>query len=357
MNKVAIILSLFVLTGTTWFMFSGSGDVSQKESSNSNSGKDGNSQMAAIDVNNNSNGINKKGVVDFGKEEDWNDIEEEEPAKPATELYQSAEEALDAVKKAATDYDDLVLEQFVQLGPNCSWCDSFYSSVKDLMISAAKDSDEKSYFAELLAVSGRPENVQTILDELNKSESKDGNADFDLYLDALEMTIGNDDVVKLLSENLGSQNGDVKESVIAAITNQGSPYAIDTLYQHTISSGVQDGYYDKGIGLAEVIPSKESFPLLLEMAGKKDDYSHLAVKSLLNSGVDGLQAVYDMLNNSNNPEKDKVLLQGASDHVPYDEETENFLRDVVSKSPNSQLSEFAKESLDILQEDEEEELE
>jgi hypothetical protein len=350
MNKVAVIFSLLLLTGATWFMFSGDQDSSKQSGLNGALNKTDSNAKAAINFD--GKGDSKKtGIVNFGDEEEWNDIEEEEPAKPATELYQSADEALDAVKKAAKDYDDLVLEQFVQLGPNCSWCDDFYKSVKDLMTNAPSDSDEKSYFAELLAVSGRPENVETILDELNKNASAEGNPDFDLYLDALEMTIGGDDVVKLLSNNLNAENPDVKESVIAAITNQGSQFAIDTLYQHTRNSGVEDGYYDKGIGLAEVIPNKESFPLLLEIAGKKDNYSHLAVKSLLNSGVDGLQAVYDMLNSSNNPDKDKALLLGASDHVPYDEETENFLRDVVSKSQNPELSKFAKDSLDILQED------
>jgi hypothetical protein len=58
-----------------------------------------------------------------------------------------------------------------------------------------------------------------------------------------------------------------------------------------------------------------------------------------------------MLNSSNNPDKDKALLSGASDHVLYDKETENFLRDVVSKSQNPVLVQFAKDSLDVLQED------
>jgi hypothetical protein len=77
---------------------------------------------------------------------------------------------------------------------------------------------------------------------VNKNATAECNPDFNLYLDALKMTIGGDDVVKLLSNNLNAENSDVKESVIAAITNQGSQFAIDTFYQHTRDSDVEDGY-------------------------------------------------------------------------------------------------------------------
>jgi hypothetical protein len=297
--------------------------------------------------------VGSSGGVTFNEtqEEDWSDFSDE-PIQPATELYQSYDQAIAAVKKAAAEYDDIVIEQFVELGPECTWCGELYSEISRLMLAAEPDSDEKSYYAEMLALSGRPELVETILDEMKKLE--DGTPDFDLYADALEMTIGGDGVVEVLAKNLDTENEELKESILAAISNQGSAFAIDLLYKHTKESGTEDGYYSVGVGLGEVIPDREAYPLMREIVSNRDQYSHLAVKGLLNAGVEGLQVVFEILDGSTDLESDKKLLEGAVDHVTYEDETEKYLREVVSKSSNPALVEFAKESLEYLSEESEE---
>ena len=96
------------------------------------------------------------------------------------------------------------------------------------------------------------------------------------------------------------------------------------------------------IGLAELGPSEETLPYLQEIALKRDQYSHLAVKSLINGGQPGLQIVFDILNNSKDSEADKRLLQDAIDHVNYDEETEAFLKKTIETSKQTVAVEFAK---------------
>ena len=59
--------------------------------------------------------------------------EQEPAARPLTEAYTSAEDALAAVLKGAKDYDDSVLEQFTTPDENCSWCPEFYTSVRGLI--------------------------------------------------------------------------------------------------------------------------------------------------------------------------------------------------------------------------------
>jgi len=79
---------------------------------------------------------------------------------------------------------------------------------------------------------------------------------------------------------------------------------------------------------------------------KRDQYSHLAVKALINGGQPGLQIVFDILNNSKDGEADRKLLQEAIDHVNYDEETEAFLKKTVETSKQGIAVDFAKQILD-----------
>jgi hypothetical protein len=260
-------------------------------------------------------------------------------SKPANEVYTSAEDALNAVKNGASNYDDTILEQFTLVGQDCAWCDNFYKSMKDLVTSPSTSNDEKSYFAEILAISGRVDNVNSLLQAIESAPSSDVS---EIYSEALEMTIGKDDVVKFLGSKLNTNNNTLKESIVAAISNQGSPLAIDTLYKQSRDSGNPDGFYSQGTGLGEVIPDQDSFPQLKSFMDKKDDYSHLAVKSLLNAGYDGLKVVAESLQNSKDSENDKKILKDAADHVSYDEETEKYIKDLAEKSSNPALTDFAK---------------
>jgi hypothetical protein len=339
MNKVALAVVVVIAVAAILLLVNGSQrtDDPAGNSASTNSSSTSNSQLPALTPGGSTlptgseGGDDSQGIVDVQD-------------RPATEIYKSAEEALNAVKQGAPNYDDVILEQFTELGPDCSWCDGFYKSVKDLMAAADTPNDQKSYYAELLAISGRVDNVKSLVDAI---ESAAQGQDSQVAMEALEMTVGKDDVVNFLGEKLNStQNSTLKESIVAAISNQGSPLAINTLYRATIESGNPDGYYSEGTGLGEVIPDEESYPLLRDMIQKKDDYSHLAVKAILNSGLDGLKALYDGLNSSSNVDQDRKILKDAIDHINYDDETEKYLKEVMQKSSNPALSELANSALE-----------
>jgi hypothetical protein len=342
MKNLAIVSILFVMTVGTWFLVSKNDEPTAPGAQSSNVAPNSNSENS--DGQNSVGSTVKREGADLSTtgQESWINMDEE-AVKPATELYDSAAKAIEVVEKGAKDYDDLILEQFVNLGEDCSWCAEFYDSVKQKMLAAEKDSDEQSYFAELLAISGRPENVESIVDILKKTNPED--VDFEVYADALEMTTGGDDVVKVLADNLDNSNPDIKESVVAAISNQGSALAIDTLYKHIVDNKISDGYYSAGIGPGEVIPDKEAFPLMLDIINKRDEYSPLFVKGLLNSGVDGLRALYETLEGSKDIESDRKLLADSVAHVTFDDDTEEYLKNVVAKSTNPELAKFANDAL------------
>lgn len=210
------------------------------------------------------------------------------------------------------------------------------------MLAGDLKADERSYYAELLAISGRAENVRTLVEAINTARNAE---EANVYAEALELSAGGDDVVRLLGEQLGASNDTLREAAVAAITNQGSRLAVETLYKNTAERGDPDGYYSAGIGLGEVVPEPEALPYLQDLAMKRDQFSHLAVKSLLNTGLDGTKIVIDVLSNSRNEEFDREMLKGAKDHVAYDTDVVNYLKTVAETSKSAAARDFAKDVL------------
>ena len=263
--------------------------------------------------------------------------------RTATEIYKNADDALAAVKKGAVSYDDLIIEQFTEPGEDCSWCNEFYKQVKDLLAQESTPQDQKSYYAELLAISGRTANIEALVEAIKSAKNPES---ADLFAEALELSQGKEAVVNYLGSQLDTSNDTLKDSLVAALTNQSSRSAAEMLYKQTVKANDPDGYYSKGIGLGEFIPDPDSFPYLQDIATKRDQYSHLAVKSLLNSGAGGLRVVLDVLSNSKDANSDRALLKDATDHVIFDEETEPLLKKTLETSKNPVVIEFVKQILD-----------
>ncbi|MCB0317891.1 MAG: hypothetical protein KDD56_03980, partial [Bdellovibrionales bacterium] len=296
-------------------------------------------------------GTKETDTIQLGEDQEEDEDYEEVDIRPATEVYSSSEEAFEAVKKGAQDYDDIVLEQFVEI-KDCQWCPEFYKSVKDAMLSTTASEDEQSYYSEILAISGSPEQIETLVNSIKNAKSEE---QADLFAESLELALGDDSVVNYLKDELSNTSDALlKESLVAAITNQGSRLAAETLYEQTVASGDPDGYYSVGIGLGEMVPEEEALPYLQELVHKRDEYSHLAFKALLNEGINGLQMAMDELTNSKNPEFDKKMIQDAVDHVAYEEDIEEYLNKLAKDTNDENVRAFAKEILDELAVEEEE---
>jgi len=279
---------------------------------------------------------------------------EDEQTRPATEVYKTAEDAMKAIRAAAVDYDDRILEQFTEVGEDCTWCDSVYIQIKDIMTSPETPADQRSYYGELLAVSGRVGNVATLVDAIKNAPNQET---ADALSEALELTVGKGDVTQYLGDQLGGANDNLKESLIAAVTNQGSRQAVDILYKNSVEKGDADGYYSLGIGLGELVPDESAMPYLQELVLKRDQYSHLALKSLLNGGIDGLKLVMSSISNSPNPENDLKMLKDAVDHVPLDDEVQEYLTKLVETEKDPVALKFTKDILENAKADAESEAE
>ncbi len=266
---------------------------------------------------------------------------------PASRAFKSAEEAMESVKQGAADYSDAVLEQFTLPGEDCAWCPEFYKGLRDLLASKTVPTEQLSYYAEILSISGRIENIQALVDGIKNPASEE---QAQAFSEALELTIGNDQIVNLLAENIAAGTNDqLRESSVAAITNQGSRLAAEVLYKNTVERGDPDGYYSRGTGLGELIPSDEAMPYLQEIMNKRDQYSHLAAKALANAGLPGLKMVFDSLSTSKDIEGDRKILKDMINHLNYDEDVENYLKEQAARTTQPALKEFAERSLEAMQ--------
>jgi spore coat protein CotF len=261
--------------------------------------------------------------------------------KPASVAYQNADEALNAIKKGAGDYDDSILEQFTTPGEDCTFCDQLYTDLKSLVNSSSAKNEEKAYYAEILAISGRVDNVKALVEGFKNASTTENK---ELFSAALELTTGKEDVVKYLGDELKTDNPDLKESLVAAMTNQGGSTAFETLFQNIVDSKNSDGYYSMGIGPAEMILDEQGLTKAKEYAMKRDEYSPLAIKAMLNSGLQGLKSVIDILESSNDDASNDKLIQGAIDHIGYDEQTEKYLKEKANSS-NPKVRQLAEDTL------------
>jgi hypothetical protein len=339
MKKIVISL-LVVGVIAAAFVLSRSGGSATTNANSMNNGADteGSAESDRLSVNRNA----FLGKGDKGPNSDLTDEGiEESQARPAYEIYKSSDEALEALQKGAKDYDDLVLEQFTNLGSDCQWCDPLYASVREKMISKDTPAEQRSYYAEVLAISGRLENVEALVEEIKNT--KGDNAE--IFAEALELTVADDKTVQYLSEQLSTDNATLKEASVAALTNQGSRVAIENLFKHVRERGDPDGYYAQGIGPGEQIPDEDALPISQEYVQKRDAYSHLAAKQLLNGGVDGLRRFLDVLENSSDPAFDQRLINGLEVHVPYEEAAEGLLKEAISNSKSEAARKFAEKAL------------
>lgn len=341
-NIFTALVVVLIIGVSAWYFTSSQKDSAQKSASNNPANT---TDAPSLPGETGSASLQRESNTDIARTEDEesDELEEiEEDIKPATEIYKSADEAMEALRNASKSYDDSVLEQFAEPDPSCTWCEPLYANLSTLIFSPDTTADEKSYYAEVLAISGRVNNIKTLVEGIRNSQRPE---DADIYAEALELAIGKDDVTSYLGSQLGNANDSLRESLIAAITNQSSRLAAETLYKNTVERGDADGYYSSGIGLGEFIPDEEALPFLREAVVKRDQYSHLATKALLNSGADGLRMVLDTLESSKDPEFDRRMLKDAIDHVSYDEEVEELLKSRLATAKQPAAREFIEESL------------
>ena len=163
----------------------------------------------------------------------------------------------------------------------------------------------------------------------------------DLYGEALELAMGKDDVVTLLGEQMSATNDTLRESSVAALTNQGTRLAAELLVKDLKEKGDPDTYYSQGIGPGEFIPDEDAIPVFQELVRERGVGAGVGVKALLNAGLPGVRVVFDELENSSTVAADAALLRGAEDHVNFEDGLIPLADEVIARNRNPNAVKFA----------------
>jgi hypothetical protein len=70
---------------------------------------------------------------------------------------------------------------------------------------------------------------------------------------------------------------------------------------------------------------------------------------LANAGLPGLKMVFDSLSTSKDIEGDRKILKDMINHLNYDEDVENYLKEQAARTTQPALKEFAERSLEAMQ--------
>lgn len=303
-------------------------DTTKTNETSSTDSTDTNSEQSEIEIDNGGDSTEGETVEDV---------------KPASDVYKSADEALVAIRNGAKNYDDLVLEQFVEPSDKCTWCGELYKTLDGLLLDPGITDEERAYFSEIMAISGRMDNIKALS---SKVEAATNSEQAETFSEALELTYGDSSVVDYLGTLMSSDNKLLRDSSIAAVTNHGSKQAAEMLYAQAVKDNNPDGFYSNGSGLGELTPDAEAIPFLKEKAELNNEYSHLAIKSLLNYGTEGVKDVLQILNKpGTSPEVDKKMLENALDHLAIDEATEQLLKEAQATATSERAKQFIQQAL------------
>ena len=256
--------------------------------------------------------------------------------------FTSGEQALNALRNGAIRGDPLTLQRFANLPRDTPWAEEFYRDVSAQLDDKKADPDDRQYAANVLAISGRAENIQALFDRVANAGSPE---DISMLTSALAMANGGDEIVPLAVKELGSGNPNVQFSALTALTNQGSRAAAEALYAHALETGGSpESEKEDGTGLSMMLPDQEAVGFLSDVLRKEDRFSALAIGPLVNGGESGINAVFDVLQSTKNDAFREELLTALSSKLAVDETVLGKLTE-LQNSPDARLREFATEML------------
>ena len=265
---------------------------------------------------------------------------------PGVFSQEISQKAFRVVRQAAQTNDQAVLAEISQMNQDCEWCDSFYDQTRRALSGADLTPKERAYLASVLARSGRTDNVRQLVQLMEEAANHpEAGVNPGTYSNPLEDVPVGPEIVDQIAADLASNNPFLREAAVSILTKQGTVSAAEQLYNHTVERGDPDGYYRAGIGIGEMKPKAEALEYIEQLVNKRDQYSHLAVKALLNYGKEGLDRVVAIFGQSSSYEMDKLMLRGAIDHISSAPEMLTYVEGLSQSAGSKAIRELAKDVL------------
>lgn len=261
---------------------------------------------------------------------------------------ESAHSAVEVLRAGAQTGDKALLTEIAGLPKNCPGCAAFFSQVRDTYSRDGLTTDERIYLSSALAASGRAENQEFLYDQFRRAAADPTVALVPPATLARQLERNQQggplagDVVDQVANDLQSENPYIRDAAISLLTRQHSLQAAQSLYEYTVNSSDRDGFYRQGMGLGLMTPEPDAFPYLDDLVRKQDQYSHLALKALLNAGSEGISRAVSILQDLQSPDPNRTLIQGAVDHIPMYGPSLALMRSLQGSS-NPTVAELAQE--------------
>jgi hypothetical protein len=252
------------------------------------------------------------------------------------------------LKEAARTGSKALLDEIGALPKNCPGCGELFRTIQELFKDSSLSSDEQIYLASALAASGTASNQAFLYDQFRRASADPSSAPIPAATIARQLERNQQggplagEVVDQITNDLQSDNPYLREAAISLLTRQRSREAAERLYEYTVNNADRDGFYRQGMGLGLMTPEPEAFPFLEDLVRKQDQYSHLALKALLNGGADGVGAAMSLLAEIPGSVANRALIMGAVDHIPMYGPTLKYIESLTS-SPNPTIKELARD--------------
>ncbi|NDC39113.1 MAG: hypothetical protein EBZ48_13885 [Proteobacteria bacterium] len=263
-------------------------------------------------------------------------------------IQDNARQAVEVLKEGARTGNKTLLKEIASLPKNCPGCSEFFLKTREAFSASDLSTDERIYLSSALAASGRADNQEFLYDQVRRAAADPSAAAVPPATLARQLERNQQggplagDVVDQVTNDLSSENPYLRDAAISLLTRQHSLQAAQSLYEYTVNNAARDGFYREGMGLGLMTPDPEAFPYLQDLVRKQDQYSHLALKALLNAGPNGITQAVSLLQEMQSSGPNRALIQGAVDHIPMYGPSLTYMKGLQG-SANPTVAELAQE--------------
>jgi hypothetical protein len=231
----------------------------------------------------------------------------------AARIYSTAEQALPFVEEFLSTGLTETLAEFTGIQGDCSWCAELFQQLGDMIADTSTPEEERFRAAMLLSGTARVEAAEVLIE---KAEQDPTFGVRTVLFESLARVPPTPEIIALYNQKLQDNDAEkIREALVAALGFGRSLEAAQALYRDITLHNDTDGFARDRIGLAYFNADANALPYIRSLVEKRDEFSPLAFRSLLNSGEEGLRTALDVLASEPNDTFWSDVIQNAPKYL------------------------------------------
>jgi hypothetical protein len=231
----------------------------------------------------------------------------------AARIYSTAEQALPFVEEFLSTGLTETLAEFTGIQGDCSWCAELFQQLGDMIADTSTPEEERFRAAMLLSGTARVEAAEVLIE---KAEQDPTFGVRTVLFESLARVPPTPEIIALYNQKLQDNDAEkIREALVAALGFGRSLEAAQALYRDITLHNDTDGFARDRIGLAYFNADASALPYIRSLVDKRDEFSALAFRSLLNSGEQGMQIALEILEANPNDSFFAEIVQDAPKYV------------------------------------------